>query len=133
MLAKQGIISQADCEQIVGGLAAVEEKMDQGQVELDIMDEDIMMTIEKNLIAEIGEVGKKLHTARSRNDQNVVDETLFLRDAVAQTIEYLKDLLSVMIEKAEEQKYVIMPGFTHLQHCLLYTSEPSSMERKLIS
>lgn len=116
MLAKQGIISPADCEQIVGGLAAVEEKMERGQVELDIMDEDIMMTVEKNLIAEIGEVGKKLHTARSRNDQNVTDETLFLRDAVAQTIEYLKDLLSVIITKAEEQKYVIMPGFTHLQH-----------------
>ena len=65
---------------------------------------------------EIGEAGKYLHTARSRNDQNVVDETLFLRDATKHTIDFLKDLLQVLIKKAEEEAHTIMPGFTHMQH-----------------
>lgn len=116
MLAKQGIISADDGKEIVTGLDIVKGKIDRGEIEFDIHDEDIMMTIEKNLIAEIGEVGKKLHTARSRNDQNVLDETLFLRNAVHNTMSHLKDLLDVITKKAEEQKYVIMPGFTHLQH-----------------
>lgn len=116
MLAKQGIISAEDGKEIVAGLDIVKGKIDRGEIEFDIHDEDIMMTIEKNLIAEIGEVGKKLHTARSRNDQNVLDETLFLRNAVHNTMSHLKDLLDVITKKAEEQKYVIMPGFTHLQH-----------------
>ena len=116
MLAKQGIISPEDGKEIVAGLDKVKEKIDRGEIEFDIHDEDIMMTIEKNLIAEIGEVGKKLHTARSRNDQNVLDETLFLRNAVNNTMAHIKDLLNVITKKAEEQKYVIMPGFTHLQH-----------------
>lgn len=116
MLAKQGIISAEDGKKIVTGLDIVKGKIDRGEIEFDIHDEDIMMTIEKNLIAEIGGVGKKLHTARSRNDQNVLDETLFLRNAVHNTMSHLKDLLDVITKKAEEQKYVIMPGFTHLQH-----------------
>ena len=116
MLAKQKIISDEDGSQIIAGLKVVEEKIDANQIQFNIIDEDIMMTIEKALIEEIGETGKKLHTARSRNDQNVVDETLFLRDAVATTKEHLLDLLNVIVKKAEEQKYVIMPGFTHLQH-----------------
>lgn len=116
MLAKQGIMSAEDGAEIERGLAIVENKIDNGEVEFDIMDEDIMMTIEKELIAEIGEVGKRLHTARSRNDQNVMDETLFLRDAVDNTMAHLKDLMEVIIQKAEEQKHVMMPGFTHLQH-----------------
>ena len=116
MLAKQGIISAEDGKEIVSGLDIVKGKIDRGEIEFDIHDEDIMMTIEKNLIAEIGEVGKKLHTARSRNDQNVLDETLFLRNAVHNTMSHLKDLLDVITKKAEEQKYVLMPGFTHLQH-----------------
>ena len=116
MLAKQGIISEQDRDAILAGLQTIKERMDRGEIEFDIMDEDIMMTIEKHLTAEIGEVGKKLHTARSRNDQNVVDETLFLRDAIQNTMKKLKDLMEVIVKKAEEQKYVIMPGFTHLQH-----------------
>lgn len=116
MLAKQGIISEEDGKEIAAGLDIVKGKIDRGEIEFDIHDEDIMMTIEKNLIAEIGEVGKKLHTARSRNDQNVLDETLFLRNAVNKTMSHLEDLLDVIVKKAEEQKDVIMPGFTHLQH-----------------
>lgn len=116
MLAKQGIISEDDYSKIAAGLETVKGKLDRGEIKFDIMDEDILMTIEKHLTAEIGEAGKKLHTARSRNDQNVVDETLFLRDAIHETQGKLKDLMEVIIQKAETQKYVIMPGFTHLQH-----------------
>ena len=116
MLAKQGIIREEEGKKICDGLNVIEEKLDRGEIEFDIMDEDIMMTIEKHLTAEIGETGKRLHTARSRNDQNVVDETLFLRDAVKGTMEKLKDLMAVIVKKAEEQEQVLMPGFTHLQH-----------------
>ncbi|MGN0660079.1 MAG: argininosuccinate lyase [Emergencia sp.] len=116
MLSETGIISEKDREEIIRGLDIVEKKLDAGEVTFDIMDEDIMMTIERCLTEEIGDAGKKLHTARSRNDQNVVDETLFLRDAVRDTLDKLEDLLQVLIKKAEEQKDVIMPGFTHLQH-----------------
>lgn len=116
MLAKQGIIRPEECDEISRGLKIVEEKIEKGQISFDILDEDIMMTIEKNLIAEIGDVGKKLHTARSRNDQNVVDEKLFLKDATKKTVELLLDLLEVLTGKAEKEGQVIMPGFTHLQH-----------------
>lgn len=116
MLAKQGIITQGACDEIVRGLAIVEKKLDNNEIEFNIIDEDIMMIIEKALTEEIGDVGKYLHTARSRNDQNVVDETLFLRDATKNTIEHLKDLLEVIVKKAEAEADIIMPGFTHLQH-----------------
>ncbi|MEG1502495.1 MAG: argininosuccinate lyase [Synergistaceae bacterium] len=116
MLAKQNIISENDCKQIIDGLKIVEKKIENNQIEFDIIDEDIMMIIEKSLIEEIGEVGKKLHTARSRNDQNVVDEVLFLRETMLKTINHLKDLLDVIVKKAEIEKYLIMPGFTHMQH-----------------
>lgn len=116
MLARQGIISDQDCSEITAGLETVKGKLDRGEIKFDIMDEDILMTIEKYLTEEIGEAGKRLHTARSRNDQNVVDETLFLRDAIHETQNKLRDLMEVIIKKAEAQKYVIMPGFTHLQH-----------------
>ncbi len=116
MLAKQGIIRPEEKDEIVRGLQTVCGKLERGEIQFDILDEDIMMTVEKNLIAEIGDVGKKLHTARSRNDQNVVDEKLFLKDATRRTVEYLTDLLEVLVKKAEGEKNVIMPGFTHLQH-----------------
>lgn len=116
MLARQGIVSDEVCAQIQSGLKAVEKKLDQNEVEFSILDEDIMMIIEKALIEEIGDAGKYLHTARSRNDQNALDEALFLREAVKKTIGHLKDLLEVIVNKAEEEAHKIMPGFTHLQH-----------------
>lgn len=116
MLSIQKIISEENCEEILRGLDIVEKKLDNNEITFNIIDEDIMMIIEKALIEEIGDTGKYLHTARSRNDQNVVDETLFLREATKNTIEHLKDLLEVIIKKAEEEADVIMPGFTHMQH-----------------
>lgn len=116
MLAEQGIVSMEVRDEILRGLSVVENKLDHNEIEFSLIDEDIMMIIEKELIKEIGDAGKYLHTARSRNDQNAVDETLFLRDAVKKTIEHLKDLLEVITVKAEEEAHKIMPGFTHLQH-----------------
>lgn len=116
MLEKQGIVSEVIRDEILRGLSIVEKRLDQNEVEFNIIDEDIMMIIEKELILEIGDTGKYLHTARSRNDQNVVDETLFLREATKKTILYLRDLLEVILSKAELEGYKIMPGFTHLQH-----------------
>ena len=116
MLAKQQIISNEICEEILRGLSIVEKKIENNEVEFNILDEDIMMIIEKELTKEVGEAGKYLHTARSRNDQNALDETLFLRDAVKNSIKHLIDLLDVLINKAEEESHKIMPGFTHLQH-----------------
>lgn len=116
MLAKQQIISNEICEEILRGLSIVEKKIENNEVEFNILDEDIMMIIEKELTKEVGEAGKYLHTARSRNDQNALDETLFLRDAVKNSIKLLIDLLDILINKAEEESHKIMPGFTHLQH-----------------
>ena len=116
MLAKQQIISNDICQEILRGLSIVEKKLENNEVELNILDEDIMMIIEKELTKEVGEAGKYLHTARSRNDQNALDETLFLRDAVNNSIKHLTDLLNVLVNKAEEESHKIMPGFTHLQH-----------------
>ncbi len=116
MLKQQGIISAEDNQAIQEGLERVKGRLDRGEIAFDCMDEDIMMTIEKALTEEIGEPGKRLHTARSRNDQNVVDETLYLRHEIDRTMELLLDLLTVIIGKAREQEQVLMPGFTHLQH-----------------
>ncbi|HBC32691.1 MAG TPA: argininosuccinate lyase, partial [Clostridiales bacterium] len=116
MLAKQQIIKEDICEEILQGLSIVEKKLENNEVEFNILDEDIMMIIEKELTKEVGEAGKYLHTARSRNDQNALDETLFLRDAVKNSINHLMELLNVLVKKAEEESHKIMPGFTHLQH-----------------
>lgn len=116
MLEKQRIVSEAIRDEIIRGLTVVEKRLDRGEVEFNIIDEDIMMVIEKELINMIGDTGKYLHTARSRNDQNVLDETLFLREATKKTISLLQDLLEVILSKAEQEGNIIMPGFTHLQH-----------------
>ncbi len=116
MLAKQGIISKEDNREIQRGLEIVKDRLDRGEVAFNTIDEDIMMVIEKELTSIIGEPGKRLHTARSRNDQNVVDETLFLRHELDVTITYLEKLMKMVLKKAREQKDVLMPGFTHLQH-----------------
>ena len=116
MLKECKIIDEETFEKIKAGLFKVKEKFDKGEVELDIANEDIMMLIEKDLTNEIGVYGKALHTARSRNDQNALDETLFMREAVLETITRLSCLMEVLLKKAKEEGHKIMPGFTHLQH-----------------
>jgi argininosuccinate lyase len=115
MLAKQGIISAKEAETIINGLTAIKDEIKQGKFQFKPELEDIHMNIEARLIEKVGEVGGKLHTARSRNDQVALDMRLFIRDAILITIAGLKELQRALISLAEANKDVIIPGYTHLQ------------------
>ncbi len=115
MLARQGIIAEAEMNVIVDGLTAILEEIEQGKFEFSISREDIHMNVEARLIELIGPVGGKLHTARSRNDQVALDIRLYLRDELDAIQTALKALQSALLDQAEGNLDVIMPGFTHLQ------------------
>ncbi len=115
MLAKQGIISDKEAETIINGLAAIREEIEQGKFQFKPELEDIHMSIEARLREKVGEVGGKLHTARSRNDQVALDLRLFTKEAISETIVKLKEFQQALISLAEANKGVIMPGYTHLQ------------------
>ncbi|MEY8296289.1 MAG: argininosuccinate lyase [Emergencia timonensis] len=116
MLAEQGIVTLAEAEQIVAGLEKIREKIKSGEIVFTVDDEDIHMGIESRLIAEIGDVGKKLHTARSRNDQCQVDGRMYLKKEIREIVHRLCYLESVILEKAEKYADSITVGFTHMQH-----------------
>ncbi len=116
MLSEQGIVTSAEAEQIVTGLEKIREKIKSGEIVFTVDDEDIHMGIESRLIAEIGEVGKKLHTARSRNDQCQVDGRMYLKKEIREIVHRLCYLESVILEKAEKYADSITVGFTHMQH-----------------
>jgi argininosuccinate lyase len=115
MLAKQGIISQKEAETIIKGLKSIQREIEQGKFQFKLELEDIHMAIESRLMEEVGEVGGKLHTARSRNDQVALDLRLFARDAISSTVSGLRELQGALISLAEANKKVIIPGYTHLQ------------------
>ncbi|MBQ8818571.1 MAG: argininosuccinate lyase [Clostridia bacterium] len=115
MLAKQGIISAEDCEKITDGLAGILDDIDNGKLEFDMSCEDVHMFVEAELTKRIGDAGKRLHTERSRNDQVALDIRMYLRDRTQEIIELLKILVADIADKAEENKAVIVPGYTHLQ------------------
>ncbi len=115
MLAKSGIIAVNESETIVNGLQEILSDIEAGKLTFKIENEDIHMNIETMLIDKIGEVGKKLHTARSRNDQVAVDIRLYLKEEISEICELLKELLAVLIDMAEKHVETIMPGYTHLQ------------------
>jgi len=115
MLAKQGIITKNDAAAIVTGLTAIQKEMEQGKFQFKIELEDIHMNIEARLFEEIGDVAGKLHTARSRNDQIALDLRLFVKEEISKNIDELKILQSSLIELAEANRSVTMPGYTHLQ------------------
>jgi len=115
MLAKQGIISKQDADTIIGGLNSIKEEIEQGSFPFKPELEDIHMNIEARLIEKVGDVGGKLHTARSRNDQVALDIRLFTRDAIEQTIGGLRTLQQALVGLAEANKDTVMPGYTHLQ------------------
>lgn len=115
MLARQGIISQKEAEIITGGLASIREEIEQGKFQFKPELEDIHINIEARLIEKVGEVGGKLHTARSRNDQVALDLRLFTKEAISDTLLSLKKFQQALISLAEANKGVIMPGYTHLQ------------------
>ena len=115
MLGRQGIIPQADAELIVKTLKEIEADIDAGKVEFTIESEDIHMNIETILTERIGEAGKKLHTARSRNDQVAVDIRLYLKDEIAEIEKLLSALMDTLVTLAEKHQDTVMPGYTHLQ------------------
>jgi len=115
MLAKQGIISGKEAETIVKGLKSVQREIERGKFQFKPELEDIHMNIEARLMERVGEVGGKLHTARSRNDQVALGLRLFARDAISSTIAGLRGLQGALIGLAEANKSVIIPGYTHLQ------------------
>jgi argininosuccinate lyase len=109
MLAKQGIISQKEAKIIVDGLFSIKEEIDHGKFRFKSELEDIHMNIEARLIEKVGEVGGKLHTARSRNDQVALDMRLFTRQAILETVRELKEFQKAIINLAEANKDVMMP------------------------
>lgn len=116
MLGEQGIVTEEEKDQIIAGLKKIREKIESGEIEFNVDDEDIHMGIESRLIQEIGDVGKKLHTARSRNDQCQVDGRMYLKKEIREIVHRLCYLESVILEKAEKYADAITVGFTHVQH-----------------
>ncbi len=115
MLGAQGIITQSEAQTLIDGLAGILEDLESGKLEIDGTCEDIHMFVEQVLTERLGDVGKKLHTARSRNDQVALDLRMYLRDENSEILEELKALLGVVAELAGKNQSVIMPGYTHLQ------------------
>ena len=115
MLARQGIISGDEAETIVQGLEGILVEIEAGDFEFTVAREDIHMNIEARLIEKIGAVGGKLHTARSRNDQVALDVRLYLRDEIDAIAQALGTLQAALLDQAEKNLDVIMPGYTHLQ------------------
>ena len=115
MLAKCRIISEDEADKITKALEEILNDIEEGKVEFDVSSEDIHMNIEKLLIEKIGDVGKKLHTARSRNDQVALDVRMFLKDEIKEVQKVLKNLVNVLLNIAEKHLHTIMPGYTHLQ------------------
>ncbi len=115
MLCSCGILTQSEYEQIKDGLFSILDDLNSGALVFDENAEDIHMFIEAELTRRIGDAGKRLHTARSRNDQVALDLRLYMRDEATKIIAQLKALIEAVKEKAQENKMAIMPGYTHLQ------------------
>lgn len=115
MLADRGIISESDADALICGLYEILKDLEDGRLTVDTSCEDVHMFVEQELTARIGDIGKKLHTARSRNDQVALDMRMYLMDEAAHILDKLKTLIAVLCDKAEENANTIMPGYTHLQ------------------
>ena len=115
MLGEKNIIDKSESEKIINGLNSILNDLDTGKLIIDKNSEDIHMFIEEELTKRIGDTGKRLHTARSRNDQVTTDLKLYLRDECETLNDYLKKLIISLIDKADNNLDTIMPGYTHLQ------------------
>ncbi|MBQ1965560.1 MAG: argininosuccinate lyase [Clostridia bacterium] len=115
MLGAQGIISKADADIIIDGLEGILNDLNSGALEFDYSCEDIHMFVEQVLTQRIGDTGKRLHTARSRNDQVAVDLRMYLRDECETITALIKELIGAVTEQAEAHQNTILPGYTHLQ------------------
>ncbi|MCH5208287.1 MAG: argininosuccinate lyase [Oscillospiraceae bacterium] len=115
MLGEKGIISMSDSLEIIGGLKEILGDIESGKLQFDPNAEDIHMFIEAELTSRLGDVGKRLHTSRSRNDQVALDIRLYLRDEIKEIKKLLEKLIETLCKIAEENSDTIMPGYTHLQ------------------
>ena len=115
MLAAKGIIGKDDAQVIIGELGTILEDIQSGALPIDLSAEDIHMFVEAELTKRIGDTGKKLHTARSRNDQVAVDIRLYLKKEAEEITGLLQTLLDAILHQAKQHKTTIMPGYTHLQ------------------
>ena len=115
MLAAKGIISANDADTLIAGLEGILNDLNSGALEFDMTCEDIHMFVEQVLTQRLGDVGKKLHTARSRNDQVALDIRMYLREEIDEISALVKSLITVLADQAETYKAAIMPGYTHLQ------------------
>ena len=115
MLGKQGIIPAEDSEKIIAGLKDILAEIESGALEIDMTSEDIHTFVEGELTRRIGDAGKRLHTARSRNDQVALDIRMYLSDEIDKTITLAKDLITALCEVAKQHLESVMPGYTHLQ------------------
>jgi len=128
MLGAQGILPMADVEKILDGLDGIWKDIDSGALVIADGAEDIHMFVEAELTKRIGDAGKRLHTARSRNDQVALDVRLYLRDEVEEVISLIKSLIAAVVDKAEENADVIAPAYTHLQR-----AQPISFGHQLMA
>jgi len=128
MLGECGIISSADAQLIRKTLFEILDDIEKGKIEFDVAAEDIHMNIENILIDRIGQVGKKLHTGRSRNDQVALDFRMYLRDEIKAIKNLLIDLGSILLKLSEKNIDTIMPGYTHLQR-----AQPITLAHHLIA
>lgn len=128
MLAAQGVISQADKEAIQKGLTDILADIEAGKVEFSPANEDIHMNVEALLTRRIGEAGKRLHTARSRNDQVALDFRMYVRKEIGTVIGRLLDLEKVLCAQARRHRNTVMPGYTHLQR-----AQPISFAQHLLA
>ena len=115
MLGKCGIIPAEDCEKIIEGLKGILADLDSGALQFDFTAEDIHMFVEQVLTERIGDAGKRLHTARSRNDQVALDVKMYLKKQNRLIYDEVHKLIDAIIEKAEQNLDTVMPGYTHLQ------------------
>jgi len=115
MLGRQGIISSEEAQIIIAALQDIKQEIENGQLEFTVEAEDVHMNIETFLTARIGDIGKKLHTARSRNDQVALDVRLYLNDEIKMIRDLLLELEANLLEIAGEHLTTIMPGYTHMQ------------------
>jgi argininosuccinate lyase len=128
MLAAVGLISDAEMRKIVRGLTAIEREITEGEFKFDIADEDIHLAIERRLTEMIGAAGRKLHTARSRNDQVALDFRLYLGDEITTIVQLIGGLRSALIRIADNHTDTVMPGYTHLQR-----AQPVSLAHHLLA
>lgn len=115
MLGATGILSQQEADTLIEGLQGILDDLKSGALEIDMTCEDIHMFVEQVLTERLGDVGKKLHTARSRNDQVALDLRMYLRSEIDEIAALIRSVLQAVLHQAEANKAVIMPGYTHLQ------------------